>query len=213
MQLIDDSGRSHALALETDSADYHVLTNAVKRIKHVKGILCEMGTRRGGSLALIVSALLDNEDLYRNVVCIDPYGNIEYSHREGVVSKLDYTNQMRNECMISIYAFLLNRPVNVVFHCLEDTEFFNRYDDGVPFYNETKTVETKYALVFFDGPHDKKSILREIDFFHRRSAEGAMWIFDDLSFYDHDAIERVLFDKGWSLVEKTGVKGSYTNAT
>jgi len=198
--------------LEGDSIDYNVLQNAASNIKDVPGIVCEIGTRRGGSLAVIINGLLSSKDFNRNIVCIDPYGNIDYEpgeleKRENL--KLDYTNDMRNEAMANIYQHIQNHPVNVVFMCMEDQEFFKRFDSGVPFYSNYKTIEEKYALVFFDGPHTIPALMKEVEFFEPRSSVGAMWVFDDLELYPHDTLEQWILDHGFVLVEKTARKASY----
>jgi hypothetical protein len=198
--------------LETDSGDYYVLANAAKMIKGVPGAVCEIGTRRGGSLKLICDSILENQDYQRNVVCIDPYGNIDYPSGElenRPSLKFDYTNDMRNESLTALYEYACGKPINIVFMCLEDTEFFKRYADGVPFYNENKIIEDKYSLVFFDGPHHLEALYEEVNFFDPRSVLGSMWVFDDVELYPHDEVEKKLFDLGWELVEKTNRKASY----
>lgn len=197
--------------LPGDSGDYDLLFNAAKSIKDVPGAVCEIGTRRGGSLKVIVDGLLTNGDHNRNVVCIDPYGNIDYADNEQVTRKLDYTNDMRNETLPNIYGYMQGKPVNVVFVCMEDTEYFNRFADGIPFYQEHKILETQYSLVFFDGPHDTPSLYKELEFFYPRSVKGTQFIFDDIAVYPHDKIEQDLFANGFELVEygKQGRKASY----
>lgn len=198
--------------LESDSIDYHVLTNAINVIKGVPGMVCEIGTRRGGSLVYMVESLIANKDFGRNIVCIDPYGNIDYKTGELEPDrplKLDYTNDMRNEALPAIYDYLQGKPVNVVFQCLEDTEFFNRFGDGVPFYNDYKTIENRYACVFFDGPHTLAALETEVDFFQPRSSTGSVWIFDDIELYPHNELEQLLFKNGWEMLEKTQRKASY----
>ena len=54
-------------------------------------IVCEIGTRRGGSAKWIIDSLVGNDDLDRTFITIDPYGNIEYNHGDGDV---DYKNQL-----------------------------------------------------------------------------------------------------------------------
>jgi hypothetical protein len=210
MHIVLPSGKQIPLDLVPDSQDYHILTNGIKRIRDVAGMICEIGTYRGGSLQHIVTTLLQNQDLGRNMICIDPYGGILYSDTDTRVCRTDYTNPLKVQTQIAINLFLLDKPINVVFHCLEDTEFFDRYQDYVPFYNENKIAEKEYALVFFDGPHSHKEVMTEVEFFHPRSAVGAVWVFDDLSHYNHDVVEQWLFNNGWTLLEK-GHKASYTN--
>lgn len=199
------------LKLETDNKDYEVLQNAVAKIKGIPGMICEIGTRRGGSLAHIINSLGANEDLNRNIAFIDPYGAIEYAQSDSVKRPhTDYSNVMRNETMAALYYHVAKYPVNPVPFIMEDTEFFKRFADGVPFYLSNKVLETQYALVFFDGPHDVPSIITEIEFFHPRSPVGAAWVFDDVvGYYDHDRIEQIISGLGWQLLEKTDRKASY----
>lgn len=195
--------------LETDSGEYEILTEGVRRIKDVTGMLCEIGTRRAGSLVHIINALGANEDYDRNIAFIDPYGDIEYAHREGDVRRLDYTNIMRNETFGAFFTRLSTYRVNPVPFVMEDTEFFKRFADGVPFYAHGKKLETQYALVFFDGPHNVASVLEEIAFFNPRTPVNGVWVFDDIGFYDHAKIEVELFKTGWELLQKGGIKASY----
>lgn len=188
--------------LPGDSLDYELLFMAAASIKHVPGIICEIGTRRGGSLRFIIDGLLSVDDVNRNVVCIDPYGNIEYASGENEIIRQDYTNDMRNESLPNIYTYLQGRPVNVVFMCLEDTEFFKRFGDGVPFYQQYKEVINQYALVFFDGPHDTPSLLKELEFFYPRSIQGTQFVFDDVALYPHQKIHEDLLAHGFELAQK-----------
>lgn len=197
--------------LSTDSLDYHVLSNAAKAIKGVSGAICEIGTRRGGSAKYIIDALIENDDLNRNFVCIDPYGDIEYKASENYTLRCGYDNKMKYETMASLHEYVIDKPINLVALILEDTEFFKRFTDGVPFYQVNKEIVNQYALVFFDGPHDSESIYKEVEFFNSRSTSGTMWIFDDIdqSYPHDDTIEKWLFDNGWELVEKAVKKASY----
>lgn len=195
--------------LLTDSFNYEVLFEAAASIKDIPGTICEIGTRQGGSLQYIVEGLLAANDLNRNVVCLDPYGDIEYRGGDDHFSKIDYTNDMRNEAWANIYAYVNKKPVNVVFLCLEDTEFFNRFSDGFPFYQNSKTISNQYALVFFDGPHDTISIIKEVEFFLPRSVVGSQFVFDDVAEYNHQAIDDILLQNNFKEVKRSQRKISY----
>lgn len=199
--------------LETDSGDYHVLANATKLIHGVSGILCEIGTRRGGSLKIIIDSLLENNDFNRNVIGIDPYGNVPYISSEGALVLYDYTNDMRNETFASLYTYIQNKPVNLLLFVLEDSEFFKRYSDGVPFYFNVKTVIDRYSLVFFDGPHDLQSIFSEMAFFLPRTSIGGIWIIDDIHVVNYDKIKEFLLGNGFVLIEETTIKASFKKFT
>jgi len=194
--------------LETDSLDYDILFEASKMIKNVDGAICEIGTRRGGSIQYIVQGLLSNNDVGRNILSIDPYGNIEYDageHNKSV--KLDYTNTMRYQATADICNFVESLDVNIIFMTLEDTEFMKRFGDGVPFYQNSKKIENKYALVFFDGPHTTDPVLEETKFFVERSSLGSVFVYDDLPAYNHSVVENYLYENGFELIKY----GAYKN--
>lgn len=214
----------------TDSSEYEILFNAAKNIKGVEGAVVEIGTRRGGSAKIIIDALEENQDTNRSMFCIDPYGNIDYPETNKTLTKFsphiakegdaesteivnmikhDYDNKMRNRVIPSLYYYAYQRGLNFTFFCLEDYEFFNRYRDGVPVYDENKKLENQYAFVFFDGPHVNNVVGEEIAFFLDRSPKGATWVFDDIWMYDHDKFEKIILDAGFKILEKKGIKASY----
>lgn len=215
----------------TDSSEYDILYKAVKEVKDTEGAVVEIGTRRGGSALIIIDALKDTNNTNRSMFCIDPYGNIDYECTNKSISvhnpnikfegdpesledtmniKLDYTNNMRNRIIPSLYYYAYDAGLNFNFFCLEDTEFFNRYSDGVPVYNDNKTLLNKYAFVFFDGPHTNETIKTELDFFLERTSTGSVFVFDDIWMMDHDRIvEERIFELGWKTLEKGKIKASY----
>jgi hypothetical protein len=207
---------------QTDSSEYEILQNAALSIRGVEGAVVEIGTRRGGSAKIIIDALTQNGDTNRAMFCIDPYGNIpiEVSDKsiemhkvvtdENKCIRLDYTNSMRNRIIPSLYYYAYQAGLDFTFFCLEDHEFFIRYADGVPVYNDDKELINDYALVFFDGPHTNEAVKEELTFFLDRVNIGSVFVFDDLHVYDHDEeIEPILFDNGFELVTKGNVKASY----
>lgn len=195
--------------LETDSDDYYVLSNAVKSVKGIPGIILEIGTRRGGSMKIIIDALLENQDHDRSVIGLDPYGNIEYVSSEGASVRYDYTNSMRNETFAALYAYVLDKPVNLIMQVMEDREFFKRFYDGVPLYNNFKTIVNQYALVFFDGPHDLKSTFAEMNFFLLRAVPGTMWVIDDIHVFPYQEVKDWLHARGFQMIEESTVKASF----
>lgn len=216
----------------TDSSDYDILHRACLAIRGVEGAVVEIGTRRGGSAKIMMDALASHGDVHRPFFCIDPYGNIEtqltnlninkfYKDRattEGDPDskelsagvRLDYNNDMRNRIIPSLYYYAYQKGFNFTFFCMEDTEFFHRYREGVPVYEQEKNIVNQYALVFFDGPHTNSAVMEETRFFHYRSDVGAVFVYDDLWQYSHnEEIEPWLFDHHYELLEKTDVKASY----
>jgi len=214
-----------------DSQEYDILVNATKNIKGVDGAVVEIGTRRGGSAKIIIDTLVENGDSNRPMFCIDPYGNIDLeitninasihypgkyqvegdpmSKETSFNTKFDYTNDMRNRTIPSLYYYAYQRGLNFTFFCLEDHEFFKRYADGVPIYEEQKKLVNEYALVFFDGPHTNEAVEEELTFFLDRAPKGATYVFDDIWMYDHDKFENMMFDQGFEILEKRQIKASY----
>ncbi len=196
--------------LPGDSFEYETLFNAARSVKDVPGMTCELGVRRGGGSKVIIEGLLSNEDFHRYHICVDPYGNIDYPEGdEGRIIHCDYTNQMRNDCLKNIYGMYQHAPISILFFVMEDSEFFKRFDDGVPVYSEHKTILNQYALVHFDGPHTSNILYNEIDFFVPKAPPGAMFVFDDILDYNHDAVETYVLDRGFKLVTKGQRKASY----
>lgn len=214
-----------------DSSEYHILVNAALSLGDTPGAVVEIGTRRGGSAKMIIDALAQTNNTNRSMFCIDPYGNIEIDctninlklHYNETVEgednmskelsrpkRFDYTNQMRNRIIPSLYYYAFQAGLNFQFFCLEDTEFFSRYADGVPVYNDFKKIENQFALIFFDGPHTNEAIFTEMSYFVNKSPIGATWVFDDIWMTSHDdKIEPYLFDNGFELLEKEQIKASY----
>jgi cephalosporin hydroxylase len=217
----------------TDSQEYEILVNAVAAVKpDVPGAVVEIGTRRGGSAKMIIDTLVHTGNSNRSMFCIDPYGNIEIectnlnmtihnpdraiegdkmSKELTSPQRFDYDNTMRNRIIPSLYFYAYNAGLNFSFFCLEDHEFFNRYGDGVPVYDNVKKYENEYAFVFFDGPHDNSALHLEVDFFVQRAPAGAVYVFDDIWMYDHDEIveQKYLFPNGFEVLEKSKIKASY----
>lgn len=216
----------------TDSQEYEILTNAVAKVGDTPGAIVEIGTRRGGSAKMIMDTLFENNNIDRSMFCIDPYGNIEIectnlnmtihnpdrqisgdkqSKELTSPQRFDYDNTMRNRTIPSLYFYAYNMGLNFSFFCLEDHEFFKRYADGVPVYNNFKKLENEYAFVFFDGPHDNATLHLECDFFVKRAPVGAVYVFDDIWMYDHDEIveNTYLFPNGFEVLEKSQIKASY----
>lgn len=201
-----------SIDLPGDSGDYHLLTKGIELSANTPGMTCEIGLRRGGGTKTIIDALAIHAP-HKVHIAIDPYGNIEYEHKEGDIVRLDYTNEMRDECLSNLYPYALNKRINFQFHNLEDTEFFKKFGAGVPVYNYVKEVINDYSFVHFDGPHSIAPLEEEVMFFLGRIQPGACWCFDDVTgYYDHDHVEAMLFRNDFKLITKTWHKALYQYA-
>ena len=195
--------------MKTDSREYNILINAVNNIQNVDGFTCEIGVREGGSTEMILNTL-KNTQQNKIHIAIDPFGNIDYEHWENRKEKLDYTNKMKNNMLKNLYTFCCENNMECLYFPLEDTEFFNRYSDGVPIYNEKKYILNKYSLVFFDGPHTIKLVKDEFDFFYDKIPTGGIIVFDDIDQYPHMInLDSYIREKGFQILEKGVCKISY----
>lgn len=168
--------------LEADGIEYDILERAIKAVQHVPGLFLEIGTRRGGSLQIAIDAALKTGQ-QRTFISVDPYGNIPYNDGRNV-TRYDYTNRMRFEAMAQLFSYVQDKPVNVIHFTLEDTEFFSRFADGVPVYDQEKKIFSQYAFAFLDGPHDLESIMEEIGFLSPRMHPGAQIVVDNIEYFD-----------------------------
>lgn len=194
--------------LPGDSLDYELLTKGIELSKDTAGITIEIGLRRGGGTKYIIDAIAQYCP-HKIHVAVDPYGSILYADKDNQKIRLDYTNDMAGESLPQIYGYAHSKKVRFLFFQLEDTEFFERFKDGVPVYELEKTIESKFGFVFLDGPHDVPSLEAELRFFGPRMSVGSCICFDDIAHYNHDVIEQALFNRGFELIEKTGRKALY----
>jgi len=202
--------RAKQFGLDFDHNEHNVLYNASKDIVGVDGIVCEIGLRRGGGMGVMMLGCMDSENTNRPFVAVDPYGNLIYSSMEGSRVRFDYTNEMKYTTLINLYKLALEKNILFDLICLEDTEFFEKFKDGIPIYNIDKFLYTNYALVHLDGPHSLAEVMVEVDFFMDRISLGGYIVFDDVTYYDISKIQEKLFlnDK-FILVENDGKKASY----
>jgi hypothetical protein len=208
----DQKAQGNGMSLTTDGNDYEVLARAAARVKGVPGLVLEIGTRRGGSAKIMVDALQSVQDFGRTFILLDPYGNIPYNYNPSsnqLAVRLDYTNQMRAETIPELLRYGWERQTNMMFLNLEDTEYMARFSDYFPVYSEVKYRENKYALVYYDGPHDVTSILKQTQFFADRSWSGTRYVYDDHAWYDHGIINEYLAKHNFECVELVGQKVSY----
>lgn len=199
--------------LEGDSRNYEVLTEGIEKVADVEGLTCEIGLRRGGGTYHILEALRQTNQKKVHIA-IDPYGNIEYPEGDaGNILRLDYTNTMRDECLAELYLYCKMYKSSLLFFNLEDTEFFARFAEGVPVYQQHKHLVNDYAFVHFDGPHTVQHVKVEVDFFDPRSPLGAVWVFDDVALYNHTEVDTYVKSLGWSCYRQTERKWAYVKET
>ena len=191
--------------LETDGIQYDILTRAIEAVPAIPGLFLEIGTRRGGSMQIIIDAALSTGQ-NRTFVSVDPYGNIPYNDRDGNVAKYDYTNAMKTAALRDLYGYAHEKGVNLITFTLTDREFFSAFKKGVPVYNETVWRHNEYAFAFLDGPHDTDSVKHELAFFADRMHGGAQIVIDNYPFFDLEKVVSYAEVIGFKFVEKNDQK-------
>lgn len=195
--------------MNSDSREYEILEDAVRGVAPVFGFTCEIGVREGGGTKLILDTLKKTNQ-NKVHVAIDPFGNIDYEHWENRREKLDYTNDMKRRMLKNLYEYCYDNAMECMFFPLEDTEFFKRYADGIPLYNESKIIVNQYALVFFDGPHSTSAVLQEFEFFRSKIPIGGALVFDDIDQYPHmSKVDPYIRSCGFEMVKQGVCKISY----
>ena len=195
--------------MNTDSREYDILVDAAKLIKNIDGFTCEIGVREGGGSKIIMDTIKESGK-NKIHIAIDPFGNIDYEHWENRKDKIDYTNKMKNNMLKNLYEYCSINNMECLFFPLEDNEFFKRYSDGIPVYNENKYIINSYSLVFFDGPHTTELVKKEFDFFYNKIPIGGVIIFDDIDQYPHMSnLDEYIKSKGFTMLRKGICKISY----
>lgn len=195
--------------IEGDSYEYEIINRGVELSASVEGMCAEIGLRRGMGTKHIIDAVHENcPD--KTIISIDPYGSILYHGREHMEPcRLDYTNQMKRECMVDIWSYLIDKPVRWRYEDMTDEQFFVRFSDGVPRYELEETIETKYCFAHLDGPHNVKHVSKEIKWFNERMDTGSTICIDDITpdFIMIEPIEQLFTELGWEYVIKGEKKG------
>lgn len=178
------------MGIEGDSAEYELLAMAVEQSSLVEGMCIEIGLRLGmGTYTIMQSVLLNCPN--KTVVSVDPYGSIIYQGREHMEPcRLDYTHEMKNKCLSELWPFVKENNLSFKYFDMTDEQFFKRFSDGVPHYNEQEYLEAKYSMVHLDGPHSVKHVCMELDWFAPRMDAYATLVIDDCT-PDFIQIEKV----------------------
>lgn len=191
--------------LETDSVEYDILFRAALASTAATGASCEIGVREGGASELILRATHINKSS-RLHIAVDPWDSDAYPT----------LMRRRTTLRLSMMADAMNLDLLIL--PWEDTDFFARCADGVPFYQgddagrlesmiETNfkcqnTLVTEYSFVHIDADHTVPAVQRAIDFFATRTSLGGCWVFDDIHSYVDTPMLDCLESLGFTVVER-----------
>tara|TARA_A100001391_G_scaffold45972_1_gene26980 strand:- start:1603 stop:2220 length:618 start_codon:yes stop_codon:yes gene_type:complete len=175
--------------IEGDSVEYELLEKVCSLINTEKPFTCEVGVRLGKGSYTILKSLKHKNHWH---IGIDPYGDIDYEHfdkNSGIKHKSGksptYPNSMKTTLLQNI-----GFDNFTLFH-MSDTDFMNKFSEGVPIYRKQREVINNYDLVFLDGPHKTFDVLKELVFFGERLTNQGFIIFDDYTTYNFDLLIKV----------------------
>lgn len=195
------------IPFSTDGGDYTPLLKAAQYVRDVPGMSMELGVRAGGGSKAIIDGLRGTNKTH---IALDPYGSIDYEYTNDVIIEEAYPNRIRDVTIPALYNLCASSSVDFLYFQMTDTQFFKRFEDGVPIYRGKEYIVNTYALVYFDGPHSLKSVMAETEFFEPRTEKGAAFVYDDVeTYYDHSQIKRYLESKGWQQFFKSDAKAVY----
>ena len=195
------------LQIDSPVEVYEVLRKHINELTTVPGLTCEIGLRRGGGTKFILDCFLENSDS-RPHICIDPYGNIMYNDIVGA-HRSDYTDNMKNETLSELYKYAYDNSLNILFFNLEDAEFYKRFSDGVPIYNQEKTIVNNYCFVHVDGQHEVIAVRMAATFFIPRMSMNGVLAFDNTDHYDHTTVHELMIRNSFALVDDVVHKKVY----
>jgi len=187
--------------IEGDSKDYKLLTQAAERVSLLDTkqplLTAEIGVRRGLGTKIILEYTRPKHSGLHFHIGIDPYGDLSYPHYDNSdPSVADYNSKMKTE-HIKDFA----EKENYQFINLTDMKFFEKYFNGVVFYDRGKEYHLNtYHLVHFDGPHMTPAVVAETVFFAQRSVVGSVFVFDDWQKYDSQLIKNVAASFGFEFI-------------
>jgi|TARA_R100000426_G_scaffold72968_1_gene50848 hypothetical protein len=176
------------MTIRGDSSEYELLKEWCETLPFFKQpktvTTCEVGVREGLGSQIIMMTLkprIGNAEYVH--YAIDPYGDLKYQHfdnnqqwkknGEWTFKAPTYSNDMRDQ-MVKDFG---GNP-NFKFYNMTDLQYMD-------IFNLSKTI---YDLVFLDGPHTTKDILRETLWFAERSRKGSRIIIDDFNLCNFEVI-------------------------
>ena len=195
--------------IEGDSFEYEIIESAVKKLSNPIGASFEIGVRRGMGSKKIIDAYRKYHPNLRELIHIglDPYGDLPYTFSEDRKNSTaaNYTNLMKRETLIN---FLKKYP-EFHFVNLDTHEYFKRFSDGYPIYENKKKIINKFEIVHFDGLHDLENITLEVKFFLNHLSPQTIFIFDDIDAFDMQKIRKILLDNNFKDFESGIRKASF----
>lgn len=179
-----------------DSYEYELLERWTKGFDCQGYKSCEIGVNKGYGSKVIMDNIVNN---YIHVG-VDPYDDLVYQHFDiqkymqwegheiGVAPT--YSNAVRDQMLYDLKPYRNQGKFTL---CnMTDTKFMNESDHR----------NSKFAFVFFDGPHMTKDVITEAVWFAERTAPITRFVFDDYPRYDMALIVSIMNYYGFRGLEK-----------
>ena len=179
-----------------DSIEYELLERWTKGFDCRGYKSCEIGVNKGHGSKVIMDNIINN---YIHVG-VDPYDDLVYQHFDiqkymqwegheiGVAPT--YSNAVRDQMLYDLKPYRNQGKFTL---CnMTDTKFMNESDHR----------NSKFAFVFFDGPHMTKDVITEAVWFAERTAPITRFVFDDYPMYDMALIVSIMNYYGFRGLEK-----------
>ena len=194
------------MKLETDGIEYDILERCIEKVVGIPGCFLEIGTRKGGSMQIIIDAAIRSGQK-RDFVSVDPYGNIPYNDGQAI-TRYDYTNEMKCAALSDLYRYALQSQVNLVTFSMTDILFFamvQQLNFQIPIYDNDKQLEKNVAFAFLDGPHNVENIQLELDMLKFLIKSGGIVVIDNIDLFDPGKLKT----KFWKEIERNNQKIAY----
>jgi len=169
-----------------DSKEYELLEKWSKDFDCQGYKSCEIGVREGLGSKIIMDNVINN---YIHVG-VDPYGDLIYQHidnqqnfkwnglEQGVAPT--YPDSMRDTMLKDFYKY--RNEGKFTLSNMTDKDFMM----------DPKHAHSKFAFVYFDGPHTSRDVMTEAIWFANRSAPQTRFVFDDYIKYEMSIISYAL---------------------
>lgn len=214
--------------------DIDILERAAENTKLGDELVCSIGVNKGGFVKIIADSLVSTNNVGK-IICIDPYGNLEYTlTRDGaklavayagliwdpnwgpnygedtVQVQYNFSNEMRDSVIPVLHNYCATSGFDFKFFNMTDDQFYQSYANGVPYFiNNTEQLYSSYKFVFVDGHPNVSDVLQTVEFFKDRLVSDGIIVFDDCVAYNFAVVNDFLINNGFTLLEKGEWKASY----
>lgn len=173
-----------SVTLERKKTPHDRLGEIIETLE-VRGLFAQIGLGHGESARTILDKIPSDKKL----VIIDPYGSI--GMRTIHADKLGYPdswlardNDFSVEVLSKLYLWSYQQKKHFLFYPMEDVEFFERFQTGIFYYNESEKVRiNEYGFVYFNANTRIGDLVEGIRFMNERTPKDGVWVFNNIQNY------------------------------